>query len=62
MRELTNYELWQLERYGDFLPTPYLFETEQNGEPEARRFAEWSHLQYERQLHESDNDYTNYRR
>lgn len=60
-RELTNYELWQAERFPDVLPAPYLFETEQNGEREAERFAEWSHDQYERQLHEYDDQYTHTR-
>lgn len=53
-RELTNYEQFQLDRWGDILPTPYIYESEEPGEREAERFAQWAHDQHERQLHESE--------
>lgn len=54
-RELTNYELWQLERYGNILPTPYL-EIEETNERDAERFSEWCEMQSELQLHDFDKD------
>lgn len=56
MRELTNYEQWQQERYGDILPTPYILENEEPGEREATRFSEWFELQHELQLNDFDKD------
>lgn len=60
MRELTSWEIYQLERWGDILPEPNL-EIEEPGERELERFYEWSGAMYERQLHEYDDQYTNTR-
>lgn len=51
--EQTNYEQFQIEKYGYILPEPNI-EIEEPGEDEARRFAEWDHLQQEKLLHEYD--------
>lgn len=50
---MDNYQFWQLENKGDILPDPDL-EIEEPGEKEAQRFAEWSHLQNERELHQHE--------
>ena len=60
MTELTNWEIFQLERFGDILPLPNL-KIEEPGERESERFAEWSHDQYERQLWEVQDQYTHTR-
>lgn len=60
IKELSNWEQWQLEKYGNILPLPNL-QIAEPGEAEARRFNEWSHLQQERLLHEFDDQYTNTR-
>jgi hypothetical protein len=54
-QELTNWQQFQLNRWGDILPIPDM-EIEEPGEKESERYAEWSHMQYERQLHEYDKD------
>jgi hypothetical protein len=43
MIELTNYEMWQLERYGDIEPEVPVYELE-NGADATRRMAEYAHL------------------
>jgi hypothetical protein len=54
-KELTNYESWQLEKYGDILqpvesmPLADIDFFEAGSEELARR-EEWLNLQYERQL------------
>lgn len=56
-RELTNYEQFQLEKYGNVLPTPEatpegdLFES---GIDELNRLAEWTNAQAEQQLFEAE--------
>lgn len=56
-RELTNYELFQLNKYGNILPTPEttpdgdLFES---GIDELNRLAEWIDAQAEQRLYESE--------
>lgn len=55
MRELTNWEIYQLERWGNILPEPDM-EIGEPGEEQARRFEEWSHAQYELQLNDYDKD------
>lgn len=55
---MTNYECWQIERYGDCLPEP---EVTPSGELESgvesmERFTEWMELQHELQLHDYDKD------
>lgn len=60
MRELTNWEIWQIQKYGNVLPLPNL-KISEPGEEESERFAEWSHDQYERQLWEYQDQYTNTR-
>lgn len=56
-RELTNYEQFQLEKYGNVLPTPEatpegdLFES---GIEELNRLAEWTNAQAEQQLFEAE--------
>lgn len=55
--ELTNYDQFQLEKYGNILPTPEatpegdLFES---GIEELNRLAEWTNAQAERQLYEQE--------
>lgn len=53
MKELDNFERWQLEKYGNILPSgktlpdAELFET---GIEELNRLAEWIDMQAEKQL------------
>lgn len=49
--EFTNWELFQLEKYGDILELPEV-EIEEPNEDQERRMAEYMNLNYERQLHE----------
>lgn len=55
-RELTNYEHFQLEKYGNILPTPEstpegdLYES---GIEELNRLAEWTNAQAEQELYEA---------
>lgn len=56
-KELDNYQQFQLEKYGDILPTPQatpdgdLFES---GIEELNRLAEWTNAQAEQQLYEQE--------
>lgn len=55
---MSNYEIWQAERYGDVLQEPYTFP---DGTTDAtycqmERFAEWVELQAELALHDYDKD------
>lgn len=60
MRELTSWEIYQIERWGNILEVPDM-EIEEPGEDQARRFQEWDQLQHERLMHEYDDQYTNNR-
>lgn len=60
MMNLTNWEHWQLFRFGNILAVPDM-EIEEPGEDQARRFQEWDQLQHERLMHEHDDQYTNNR-
>jgi hypothetical protein len=55
MTELTNWENFQLERFGDILPIPDM-EIEEPGVAEAERFTEWCEMQAEFILHNYDKD------
>ena len=58
MNELTNYEQWQLDRFGDILPEPIVLpsgDVEGKNE-ELNRFSEWVELQAEQQLFEYEKD------
>lgn len=53
MTELTNYEQWQLEKYGNILPTPEATsdgELYESGIEELNRLADWMDYQTEPQL------------
>jgi hypothetical protein len=57
MKELTNYEQWQLDRYGDILPSPgvrFSEEEFENRQEEIEREAEWVEMQAEKQLMEDE--------
>lgn len=50
---MTNYEQFQIERYGNILPEPVIMpdgELLENGKDEMERFAEWNALHEELQL------------
>jgi hypothetical protein len=52
MEELTNFERWQLERYGNILPSPgvrFSGEEFENRNEQIEREAEWVEMQAERQ-------------
>jgi len=57
LAELTNYELWQLERYGHILRTLHTLPDGscENNEDEIRRQEEWVEQQAQNQLY--DNEY-----
>lgn len=55
--ELTNYERWQIEKYGNVLPPTQktLFTNSFNHEfDEMHRLEEWTRMQEERQLAEKE--------
>lgn len=52
MPELSNYEMWQLDNYGDILPVDP--ENENNSEEEQQRQAQWVNMQEERILWERE--------
>lgn len=57
---MTNYEQWQLEKYGDILPEPGI---QPDGHTEAsqqelERMAEWVNLQHANQLYEHERPFT----
>ena len=57
-QELTNYDMFQLEKYGNILPTPEatpegdLFESSIE---ELNRLADWTNAQVESQMYEHEN-------
>ena len=55
--ELTNYEMFQLEHYGNILPELVIMPDGscENGIDEQNRSAEWVHLQSEIQLEQYQN-------
>ena len=55
-RELTNYEKFQLEKYGNVLPTPEATpegDLYESGLEELDRLAEWTNAQAEQQMYEA---------
>lgn len=55
-RELTNYEQFQLEKYGNVLPTPEATpegDLYESGLEELDRLAEWTNAQAEQQMYEA---------
>lgn len=62
MQELTNYQQYQLNRYGNILPEPLFLpsgEVIENNLEEIARATEWSAMQWERQLHEMEYQHSN---
>lgn len=57
IENLSNYEFFQLERFGNILPEPVINPDGEleAGKEEADRFAEWTHNQEEQQLLEYEN-------
>lgn len=58
MNELTNYQQWQADCFGDILPEPTVLpsgDVEGKNE-ELNRFSEWVELQAEQQLFEYEKD------
>lgn len=53
MTELTNWERWQLERFGDILPIPNM-KISEPGEDELNRFDLWMQIQTEKELWEHE--------
>lgn len=55
MQELTNYQQYQLEKYGNILPEPLFMpsgEVIENNLEEINRMTEWVAMQEEIQLHQ----------
>lgn len=53
LAELTNYELWQIEKYGNILRTLHTLPDGscENNEDEIRRQAEWVERQSDNEMH-----------
>lgn len=56
MKELTPYEQYQLEAYGNILDQPLINKDGEceSGEEEMKRFEQWNHEMAEQQLFEYD--------
>jgi hypothetical protein len=54
--DLTNYESWQMEKYGNIAPLTEVMPdgTFENGAAEMERLAEWVSLQAEIELNEKE--------
>lgn len=59
---MSNYELFQLDRYGDVLPPVEVMPSGEceNGEEERQRFQEWSQLQNDLQMEAAENLFQDY--
>lgn len=59
---MSNYELFQLDRYGDVLPPVEVTPSGEceNGEEERQRFQEWSQLQNDLQMEAAENLFQDY--
>ena len=55
---MTNYQMWQLEKYGNIAPLIQVNgDVFENGVEEMERLAEWVEIQAERELHEHEQSY-----
>lgn len=57
--ELTNFQEWQLSRYGNVLDMPEINPDGEleSGKEDLDRLAEWIHQQSERQMHEREQEF-----
>lgn len=62
MEELSNYQQWQQNKYGNILPEPEFLpngEVFENDLEEINRMTEWAAMNLGRMYHEFDNQHTN---